>query len=155
MNKYHNYNIEKLVSHRAPMLLLDRVIEASQLHAMVETIITRNSSFYIAGQGVPAWVGIEYMAQAVAVLGGVQALEDSDPVPMGYLLGTRSYHCSIPWFNDGCVLRVSCEEDVLDGNGLGAYNCQIAMEQFEIFDVVAQSRLIVYKMPEVVAPTEL
>lgn len=155
MNKYHNYNIEKLVSHRAPMLLLDRVIEASRLHAVAETTITRNSSFYRAGQGVPAWVGIEYMAQAVAVLGGVQALEDSDPVPMGYLLGTRHYRCAVPWFDDGFVLRVRCEEEVMDGNGLGAFNCQIAVGPFEINDVVAQSRLTVYKMPAVGATTEV
>ena len=155
MNKYHNYNVEKLVSHRAPMLLLDRVIEASQLHAVVEATITRNSNFYRAGQGVPAWVGIEYMAQAIAVIGGVKALEDSDPVPMGYLLGTRNYHCAVPWFDDGCVLWVSCEEEVVDGNGLGAYNCQMAMEPFAINDVVAKSRLIVYKLPAVAATTEI
>lgn len=137
------------------MLLLDRVIEASRLHAVAETTITRNSSFYRAGQGVPAWVGIEYMAQAVAVLGGVQALEDSDPVPMGYLLGTRHYRCAVPWFDDGFVLRVRCEEEVMDGNGLGAFNCQIAVGPFEINDVVAQSRLTVYKMPAVGATTEV
>jgi len=129
------------------MLLLDRVIEAGRLYAVAETTITKNSSFYCAGQGVPAWVGIEYMAQAVAVLGGVQALEDRDPVPIGYLLGTRNYRCAVPWFEDGCVLRVHCEEEILDGNGLGAYNCQIAVGSFENDDVVAQSRLTVYKMP--------
>jgi len=129
------------------MLLLDRVIEASRLYAVAETTITQYSKFYCAGRGVPAWVGIEYMAQAVAVIGGVQALEDSDPVPMGYLLGTRNYRCAVPWFDDGCVLRVRCDEEIVDGNGLGAYNCQIATGSFDINDVVAHSRLTVYKVP--------
>ncbi|MDH3695053.1 MAG: 3-hydroxylacyl-ACP dehydratase [Gammaproteobacteria bacterium] len=149
MNKYYNYDIEKLVSHRGHMLLLDRVIEADRLYAIAEITINKNSTFYQAGQGVPAWAGIEYMAQAVAVLGGVQALEDSDPVPMGYLLGTRKYYCDMPWFEAGCVLQVRCEEEVLDGNGLGAYGCQMAVTPFEEKDVVAQSRLTVYKMPTI------
>ncbi len=147
VNKYHNYDIETLVSHRGAMLLLDRVVEASRLHAMIEITIDESSTFYKTGQGVPAWVGIEYMAQAVAVLGGVQALEDSDPVPMGYLLGTRKYRCALPWFEDGWVLRIRCEEEVLDGNGLGAYNCEMMVNPFNEDDVIAQSRLTVYKMP--------
>ena len=129
------------------MLLLDHIIEASRLHAVVEVSVNQDSTFFQPGQGVPAWAGIEYMAQAVAVLGGVQALEDSDPVPMGYLLGTRKYYCDLPWFKDGCVLRVRCEEEVLDGNGLGAYSCQMNTAPFAENNLVAQSRLTVYKMP--------
>jgi len=147
MNNYYNCDIEQLVSHRGHMLLLNRVIEASRLHAVAEITISKDSTFYQPDQGVPAWAGIEYMAQAVAVLGGVQAMEDSDPVPMGYLLGTRKYHCELPWFESGCVLRVRCEEEVLDGNGLGAYSCQMTVTPFEEKDIVAQSRLTVYKMP--------
>ena len=73
MNKWHTLAIAQLIPHRPPMLLLDRIIEADFEHVIVETVIREGSTFYQSGCGVPALVGIEYMAQAAATLGGLQA----------------------------------------------------------------------------------
>ncbi len=142
MNEFANYDLHKLVSHRGGMLLLNRVVAASRTHAECEITVTTESSFFQTPNGVPASVGIEYMAQAIAVLGGVQARLDGAPIPVGYLLGTRKYHCAVPWFEDGMVIRACCEEDVFSGNGLGAYHCSLSMGK-----VLAETRLTVYQKP--------
>ncbi|MEL7448023.1 MAG: 3-hydroxydecanoyl-ACP dehydratase, partial [Pseudomonadota bacterium] len=94
--------------------------------------------------GVPSWVGIEYMAQTVAVLAGSQASDEGDGAPLGYLLGTRRYTCETPWFTDGTVLRVRCEEQLFDGNGLGVYACHIE-DSNAAGTPIASARLTVYR----------
>lgn len=138
-----SYRLEELLAHRWPMLLLDRVIEAGDKHAVAEVTITPESAFYQPPFGVPAWVGIEYMAQSIGVLTGAQAQRKKDPTPMGYLLGTRKYNCTIPWFKNGDTLTVSCEEELFDSNGLGAYNCSITRDE-----IVSNCRLTVYQKPD-------
>ena len=122
------------------MLLLTDVVETGPAHAVTEVRIGPQSSFFQAPSGVPSWVGIEYMAQTIAVLAGSQATGAGDAAPLGYLLGTRKYHCETPWFADGLVLRVRCEEQLFDGNGLGVYACSI-----EADGAMAQARLTVYR----------
>lgn len=131
-----------LVSHRPPMLLLSGVVETGDKHAVAEVRIAKDSAFFAAPNGVPSWVGIEYMAQTVGVLAGSQARAGGEPVPMGYLLGTRRYRCATEWFADGQVLQIRCEEELFDGNGLGAYNCRI-----ESNGLLAKARLTVYRKP--------
>ncbi|MEM9056134.1 MAG: 3-hydroxylacyl-ACP dehydratase [Pseudomonadota bacterium] len=133
-------SLEALLRHREPMLLLTGVIETGPTHAVVEVRIDERASFFQAPEGVPAWVGIEYMAQAVAVLAGSQATDEGGGAPLGYLLGTRSYRCEVPWFTAGTTLRVRCEEQLFDDNGLGVYACAIDAER-----PLAEARLTVYR----------
>ena len=60
--------LEEVMHHRRPMLLLDRVAEFSPLVLRAEVTITSDSEFFSAPHGVPAWIGVEYMAQAIAAL---------------------------------------------------------------------------------------
>ncbi len=136
--------LETLLRHRAPMLLLTDVVETGATHAVAEVRIDPSSAFYQAPQGVPSWVGIEYMAQTVAVLAGSQACDDGGGAPLGYLLGTRRYTCETPWFADGTVLRVRCEEQLFDGNGLGVYACSIE-GGIDAGAPIASARLTVYR----------
>lgn len=120
--------IEQLLPHRPPMLLLDRLLSADELNAVAEIRITPASTFFISSdgvEGVPAWVGIEYMAQTIAALAGWRALRKGLPVPTGYLLGTRHYACTLAHFRSGQTLTIEVSEQMFDDNGLGAYNCRI------------------------------
>ena len=57
-------DIRSLLPHSGPMVLLDRVIAADEESLCAEVRIRENSLFCNA-DGVGAWVGLEYMAQAI------------------------------------------------------------------------------------------
>jgi predicted hotdog family 3-hydroxylacyl-ACP dehydratase len=91
--------IEQLVPHRPPMILIDRMIDATETGSTCEVTITPQTLF-IESAGVPAFVGLEYMAQAVAAYGGYKSYLAGEPMALGFLLGTpqlttycQSFHC--------------------------------------------------------------
>jgi ApeP dehydratase len=61
--------IADLVPHKGPMCLLDRLIEVEEERLVAEVMVS-DSSLFSRGGTVGAWVGIEYMAQAVAAWAG-------------------------------------------------------------------------------------
>lgn len=118
--------IHSLVPHAAPMMLLDRLIavDTESLHA--ELTITPHSMFFDEQeQGVGSWVGIEYMAQAIAAYAGNQALSKGESVRVGFLLGSRRYEARCSNFPLGSVLQVQIRRVIQSENGLGAFECQI------------------------------
>src|SRR5574341_117665 len=101
-------DIRSLLPHSGPMVLLDRVIAADEESLCAEVRIRQNSLFCNAG-GVGAWVGLEYMAQAIGAYAGYAAKLRGDPIRIGFLLGTRRYQCSQPQFAVGSLLKVYFE----------------------------------------------
>jgi predicted hotdog family 3-hydroxylacyl-ACP dehydratase len=116
--------IENLIRHRGPMLLIDRLIEASDVHALAEVRISEQSSFYRPGSGVPAYVGLEYMAQTVAAYDGARRALSNEPPAVGFLLGTRRYAAEIDYFKAGAVLSVRVDM-VFSENGMASFDCGI------------------------------
>lgn len=117
-------DIEGLVRHRATMLLIDRVIDVSERHVMAEVQISERSVFYRMGYGVPAYVGIEYMAQTVAAYDGAQRLATGVPPAIGFLLGTRRYQADRSYFRAGDVLVIRAEMTFNEG-GMASFDCAI------------------------------
>jgi predicted hotdog family 3-hydroxylacyl-ACP dehydratase len=124
-------DIRTLVPHAAPMLLLDRVLAASEESLAAEVVI-RAGSIFCGEDGVGGWVGVEYMAQAIAAHAGYLALRRAEPVRIGFLLGTRRYDCRRPVFHVASVLRVEVVRLLISDNGLGSYACRIDDEQGEV-----------------------
>ncbi|MDR2174287.1 MAG: hypothetical protein LBE32_08870 [Burkholderiales bacterium] len=110
--------------HRPPMVLLDRLVEASESHTVCEVTLQIDSPF-CDGAAVPGWVGIEYMAQTVGVLAGWRALERQLPVRIGFLVGTRHYQSHVSQFHAGDTLRITADEDLMADDGLVAMSCTI------------------------------
>lgn len=120
-------DIEHLVRHRGTMLLIDRLVEASESHAIGEVLVSENSSFYRSGCGVPAYVGLEYMAQTVAAFDGARRVETGEPPAIGFLLGTRRYKAERNYFEAGELLSVRAEM-VFSENGMASFDCAISVE---------------------------
>ncbi|HEY0490518.1 MAG TPA: hotdog family protein [Telluria sp.] len=116
--------IRDLVPHSGPMVLLDRVLAADDETLCAEVTI-RPGSVFCDGSGVGSWVGMEYMAQAVAAHAGYLALQRGEAVKVGFLLGTRRYETSRPAFAVGSVLHVHVRRALQGDNGLGAFECRI------------------------------
>ena len=121
-------DIRSLVPHSGAMLLLDRVVSADADNLLAEVRI-RSDSLLCNADGVGVWVGIEYMAQAIAAWAGYIARSRGEPVKLGFLLGTRRYECSRPIFVIGSLLQVHVRRVFQDESGLGSFECYIDDEQ--------------------------
>ncbi|MBP0597849.1 hotdog family protein [Herbaspirillum sp. LeCh32-8] len=116
--------IEQLLPHAAPMILIDRVtaVDADALEADVQI---RPESLFNSGAGVGSWVGVEYMAQAIAAWAGYHARQRGEDVKIGFLLGSRRYECAVPEFANGTRLKVTVKLLLQAENGLGSFDCAI------------------------------
>ncbi len=133
--------IEELIPHRGTLLLLDRVIAFGDTAAEAEYTPLREAWYADAEGNMPAWIGIEIMAQAVAAHVSLQKRRRGLPAKMGALLGSRSYRSSVASFPAGAALHVRAELVLSDPNGLGAYDCAISQGEA----LLAQAVLKVYE----------
>ena len=99
------YAIEEVVPHRQDMCLLERITHWDQDTIEAELVVPDAGLFVEEGQ-VPAWVGIEYMAQAIAAWAGCRARAAGKPPQLGFLLGSRRYSSPRSSFPSGSRLRV-------------------------------------------------
>lgn len=135
--------IETFVPHRGAMRLLDRVIEFDDERAVAEVDVPFDGLFVRDG-GVPAWVGIEYMAQTIAAWAGARAVRAGEQPRLGFLLGSRRYEAMRADFPSGVTLRVETRCELIGSNGLGMFDCRILLG----VDTVATGRLSVFEPPE-------
>jgi predicted hotdog family 3-hydroxylacyl-ACP dehydratase len=117
------FAIEELVPHAGRMMLLERVLAFDE-DSMSAEVIVRADGLFNENSIVPAWLGIEYMAQTVAAHGGLMCKIAGKPINLGLLLGTRRYECNVSAFTAGTVLTVTVKRLIQD-QGLGVFDCQI------------------------------
>lgn len=117
-------DIRSLVPHAGPMLLIDRLIAVDRESLCAEVVI-HSGSLFCGADGVGAWVGIEYMAQAIAAHAGYAAGLRGEPARIGFLLGSRRYECSCPAFALGSMLRIHVRRVLQGENGLAMFDCHI------------------------------
>ena len=120
-----SWKILDLIPHRGPMSLIHRVVEVEQNRLAAEIKIDESSPFFEAGTGVPAWIGLEYMAQAVAALASARSKKAAQPVKLGLLIGCRRFLSQVPAFKPGSELRVTVRTLATDGAGASAFSCII------------------------------
>ncbi|WP_308600681.1 hypothetical protein [Massilia sp. Dwa41.01b] len=80
-------DIKTLVPHSGAMSLLDKLL-AADAETLDAQVGIRANSMFSDGAAVGAWVGVEYMAQAVAAHAGHAAKLRGEPVRVGF--------CSVP-----------------------------------------------------------
>lgn len=148
MNVQH-YDIDAVVPHRSPMRLVDRLLHWDEESVAVEVTVPGEGLFADA-DGVPAWVGVEYMAQAIAAWAGCRARRAGQAPSIGFLLGTRRYVAEQPVFRAGARLRVEARCELLGENGLGMFACRIMQGE----DVVAVANVSVFEPTDAVAYLE-
>src|SRR5262245_12429891 len=132
--------IESVVPHRGAMRLIDRLLYADDEHAVVEIDVPADGLFVRDG-GMPAWVGIEYMAQAISAWAGARGLRAGGKARMGFLLGSRRYTAQVASFPAGATVRAEVRCDLIGDNGLGQFDCRLLLAGNE----VAKGRLTVFE----------
>lgn len=134
----------ELVPHRKPMSFLDTLVAIGADFAVCEWVVGDDFALVEPGHGVPGYAGIEYMAQCIAVHSGARARIRGLPPPVGFLLGTRHFRCSVPYFETGIPYRAACRELVRDSQGMGSFACEILSGETGI----AAANLAVLELPQ-------
>ena len=142
MESLSSGRIESLIPHRGAMRLLDRVLEVDDEYVLAEVDVPFDGLFVRDG-AVPSWIGIEYMAQAVAAWAGARARQRGGEPHAGLLLGTRRYEAQCDGFPCGKRLQVQARCELIGANGLGQFDCRITLDGREL----AVSRISVLDPP--------
>ncbi|MBS1214740.1 MAG: Beta-hydroxyacyl-(acyl-carrier-protein) dehydratase FabA/FabZ, partial [Proteobacteria bacterium] len=122
-SRLKTFSIGELLPHSGNMILLDTLLDVGEDHIVTELAVRDDGLFSTADGTVPAWVGLEYMAQTVAAFSGYYRRLAGLEIELGFLLGTRHYECSVSAFPCGARLRVLAEK-VMDGaNDMSVFAC--------------------------------
>lgn len=124
MNPIQGAALDAFVPHRGAMRLIDRVLAVDEERAVAEVDVPLDGLF-VSDARVPAWVGIEYMAQTVAAWAGHRAACSGGGPRVGYLLGSRRYSAHCDAFAGGSTLRIEARCELIGDNGLGQFDCSI------------------------------
>lgn len=138
-----SWPIAELLPHAGAMILLDTLLEHGPEHVRCLRRVPADGLLHAADGTLPAWAGVELMAQAIAAWAGCRARQAGEPVRLGFLLGTRHYVCNVAAFAPGTELVIEARREFHDASGMGVFACRI-----EAPDVLAEARLTVFSPPD-------
>lgn len=111
------------------MQLVDELVRHDDKEAEVIARLGPDNAFADADGRVPAWIGLELMAQSVAAWAGARAsARGEERARGGYLLGCRSYDCENERFPRDAELRIVVHEVLRQDNGFGSYTGEILVD---------------------------
>lgn len=135
------YNLENILPHNHPMILIDKLEEVNMEEGYVcaSTTITPDKIFFDNTlDGIDSYVGIEFMAQTLACFSYFKFNQKSPKI--GFLLGTRSYKCSLEKFETGKTYLIKAKELYSDSE-LVSFECFI----YNNGEVVANATVNAYQ----------
>lgn len=137
-------DISELLPHKGPAVLIDKILSDAPDSITVSARITRQHPFYVEGHGVPVWVGIEMMAQAIAAHAGLTGRRENREPRSGMLLGTRRYETKTSWFAENSDLEILAEREFGENSGLAACSCKVSCNG----ETLATATIIIVEIDE-------
>jgi predicted hotdog family 3-hydroxylacyl-ACP dehydratase len=100
--------IKTIIPHRGKMLLLSRIIDYNTNgNLKAEYDITEDCLFYDPTlNGIPAFVGLELIAQSVSALSGIRDRELGKKPSIGFILSIPLMQIQIPVLKTGSIAEI-------------------------------------------------
>lgn len=117
--------VEPLLPHRHPAIVLAGLKEIREDGCLAIATVGEGLCCLDASGRMPAWAGLELMAQAASAFSGHRNTLSGRPVRVGYLLGTRSFTAAEPTFPPGTELEIEVRVLFLDESGPSAFRCEL------------------------------
>lgn len=121
-------NADYFIPHRAPMVLVDELVDFSE-KSCVGHLTVRPDLPFMQDEGLPSWVGIEIMAQTIAMYAGVQQRLKGEAPKLGFLLGCKKFEMAQAFFAVGEQLRIDIELQFLNQQHIGIFDCTVNTTQ--------------------------
>jgi len=119
------------VPQQGDMILIDRILGYDEISVRV-ALEVRNRPLWPERDALPAAIGIEYMAQAIAAFSNLRKPRVSAGKPgPGLLLGTRDFKSASPAYRVGAILAVHAKVVTMDEH-VGVFSCRIEESGREI-----------------------
>ncbi|WP_348535750.1 beta-hydroxyacyl-ACP dehydratase [Mycoavidus cysteinexigens] len=145
MNSPHGFpEIETLLPHRGTMLLLDRVTAFANETLSAEYQVRGDAWYADPDARMPAWIGLELMAQAMAAHASLSAKANGGPPQPGVLLGSRQYQAFCEAFEANTLLKVDVQQILALADGNRAYDCALWQDA----ELAAKAVLKVFQPPD-------
>lgn len=138
-----DWPLAELLPHAGDMILIDQVLAFDEEQIRTRLEVRPGGLFNRADGSLPAWVGVELMAQSVAAYAGCRARQQGLPVELGFLLGTRKFECNVEHFPLGSTLEIHALRSLEDDNGMGVFECHLSGP-----GITASARLNVFRPPQ-------
>ena len=135
--------LAELLPHAGDMILIDRIDTCDEEQIRTRLTVRSGGLFNRPDGSLPAWLGIELMAQSVAAYAGCRAKRLGQDVELGFLLGTRKFECNVEHFPVDTVLLIHALRSLEDDNGMGVFECHLQGP-----GIHASARLNVYRPPQ-------
>jgi predicted hotdog family 3-hydroxylacyl-ACP dehydratase len=119
------FTIDQVLPHSGYMRLLEELLEHSATFVKCAVTIRPDSVLCDGVNGVPVWVGMEYMAQTTCAYSGVMEVREGSSPRISLLLGTRTFKTNVDFFPIGARLIVTSELVMRDEDDLAVFNCRI------------------------------
>ena len=118
--------VEEVLPHAGPMVFLSRVLSHTDDHTVCSVEIDEQALFRDRTGNVPAWVGVEYMAQCIAAHAGLVGRASGAAPQVGLLLGSRRVGFYAACFHPGQTLVVKAHHVWGTSPGLVSFDCSLA-----------------------------
>lgn len=138
INSAHTY-----LPHQPPMMLLQHVCDITENSATCEVNVSTTgilAPFLDENLALPAWFGLELMAQTVGVWCGSNDIKETGSPQIGMLLGARGFKSTLPAFPLNSALTIHVIKVLKDAR-LANFDCCIILNETKI----AHSKLTVYQ----------
>jgi predicted hotdog family 3-hydroxylacyl-ACP dehydratase len=136
------YTVDEIIAHDAPMILIDELLSYTDTSAICKVLISPDKLFYDPEiEGIPSYVGTEYMAQTIAAYAGAKAKKRGGVIKVGFLLGSRKYNPTLSQFSNGSELIVTVDEIIVEDSGLSVFDCNITIEG----ELIVQANINVFQ----------
>ncbi|GGB07905.1 ApeP family dehydratase [Agarivorans gilvus] len=143
MNTKQFPELAEVLPHKAPMILLDNIVDWQPEKIVCSVVINENSHlFNDLEQAVPVYTCLEYMAQTVAALAGLEARAREQDIEVGFLIGTRKCLFEQTAFSIGARLLISAQRVYAEEDGLAVFACEVNDQQG---DLICSAQLNVFQ----------
>lgn len=103
------------IPHQPPMRLIGELVRHGDDGTVVTAQVASDNVFFDpVARGVPAWTGIEYLAQTAAVWVGLHCEQLGRPIQPAFLISSRQYTATVPLFAEGEQLEVEVRADLVE-----------------------------------------
>jgi predicted hotdog family 3-hydroxylacyl-ACP dehydratase len=139
----------RLVPHAAPMLLVTDVLRHADDETACAVAIAEQVMFVEDDGSVPAWFGLEYMAQCIAVHAALSG-DRKGPPPLGFLVSARGLQLHCARFEPAQTLEAVARKLWVGSGGLASFAC--SLRDLDTGALLAEGRIGCFVPPEGALP---
>lgn len=136
-------SIDAYLPHKAPMILLDKVLSATENSAVCEVLVNQDgplTPFLTEKNTLPSWFFIEIMAQTVGVWNGLRLQKNDSEPKIALLLGIRKFHSTIIEAQLNDTITVEAQMMLFDET-LSSFTCHLKINN----NLIASGNIVAYE----------